>query len=151
MRSNTDISGRGNRRRSSGIQDEPAMEALLRNIALSLPPPEDATTGEQAADLAQVIAERSEKANDVARNAQETFEANTVSKLQDARLAIQLLRDSILAESPFEEVRLVDPEIEGSIHVLGQEVEKVKEKLDAVDVKKGVKSVKKDEFVHRWA
>lgn len=127
------------------------MEALLRNIALSLPPPEDATTEEQAADLAQVIAERSEKANDVARNAQETFEANTVSKLQDARLAIQLLRDSILAESPFEEVRLVDPEIEGSIHVLGQEVEKVKEKLDTVDVKKGVKSVKKDEFVHRWA
>ncbi|KAH7170075.1 hypothetical protein EDB81DRAFT_876124 [Dactylonectria macrodidyma] len=152
MRSNTVAeSGRGNRRRSSGIQDEPAMEALLRNIALSLPPAEDATTGEQAADLAQVIAERSEKAADVARNAQEAFEAGAVSKLQDARLAIQLLRDSILAESPFGEVRLVDPEIEGSIHVLGQEVEKVREKLEAVDVKKGVKSAKKEEFVHRWA
>ncbi|KAF7556841.1 hypothetical protein G7Z17_g1178 [Cylindrodendrum hubeiense] len=150
MRSNTDISGRGNRR-SSGIQDEPAMEALLRNIALSLPPPEDSTTAEQAADLTQVIAERSEKADDVRRNAQETYEASTVSKLQDARLAIQLLRDSILAESPFGEVRLVDPEIESSIHVLSQEVEKVKEKLQTVDVKKGVKSVKKDEFVQRWA
>ncbi|KAK7427177.1 hypothetical protein QQZ08_006290 [Neonectria magnoliae] len=152
MRSNTTgHPSRSTRRRSSGIQDEPAMEALLRNLALTLPPAQDSTSHEQAAELAQVIADRSAKADDVARNAQETFEANSVSKLQDARLAIQLLRDSILAESPFGEVRLVDPEIEGSIHVLGQEVNKVKEQLSAVDVKKGVKSGKKADFVQRWA
>ncbi|KPM35352.1 hypothetical protein AK830_g11226 [Neonectria ditissima] len=152
MRSNTTgHSSRSTRRRSSGIQDEPAMEALLRNLALTLPPAQDSTSHEQAAELAQVIADRSAKAEDVARNAQETFEANSVAKLQDARLAIQLLRDSILAESPFGEVRLVDPEIEGSIQVLGQEIDKVKGQLDAVDVKKGVKSSKKAEFVQRWA
>lgn len=127
------------------------MEALLRNLALTLPPAQDSTSHEQAAELAQVIADRSAKVEDVARNAQETFESNSVAKLDDARLAIQLLRDSILAESPFGEVRLMDPEIEGSIRVLGQEVDKVKEQLDAVDVKKGVKSGKKAEFVQRWA
>lgn len=152
MRSNTTGgSRRGNRRRSSGIQDEPAMEALLRNLALALPPAEDATACEQAADLAQVLADRSQKADDVARNAQESFESAATAKLDDARLAIQLLRDSILAESPFGEVRLVDPEIEASIHVLGQEVDKVAEKLDGADIKKGARSAKKNEFVQRWA
>ncbi|CAM1505097.1 Fc.00g107340.m01.CDS01 [Cosmosporella sp. VM-42] len=150
MRSNTGQS-RSYKRRSSGFQDEPAIEALLRNLTLSLPFTEENTSEEQVASLAHVLAERSNKVHDVSRNAQETFESSTVSKLEDARLAIQLLRDSVLAESPFAEVKLVDPEIEGSIHVLGQEVQKVKERLDAVDAKKGSgKSEKKDELLRRW-
>jgi hypothetical protein len=58
-----------------------------------------------------------------------------------------------LAESPFNDVKLADPEIEGSIHVLSQEVEKVREKLEGAVAKKGslAKSVTKDEFVQRWA
>ena len=127
------------------------MEALLRSLALSLPFTEENTSEEQVANLAHIVAERSNKTNDVSRNAQETFEATTVSNLEDARLAIQLLRDSVLAESSFAEVKLVDPEIEASIRVLGQEVEKVKERLDAVDARKGSgKSEKKDELLRRW-
>lgn len=128
------------------------MEALLRSLALSLPPPEETTTREQASILAAALAERSVKVSDVAHNAQETFENGAASRLDDARLAMQLLRDSVLAESPFGEVKLADPEIEGSIHVLGQEVDKLREKLEAVNGKRGLmKSVKKDEFVQRWA
>ncbi|KAF4472581.1 hypothetical protein FALBO_526 [Fusarium albosuccineum] len=151
-RANTYGSRRNNRRRSSGILDEPAIEALLRNLALTLPPAEDASIQEQASTLAQVVTERSGKTTDVVRNAQDSFEASTTARLDDARLAIQLLRDSVLAESPFGEVKLVDPEIEGSIHVLSQEVDKVKEKLEGVVANKAMaKSVKKDEFVQRWA
>ncbi|KAM5366988.1 hypothetical protein ACJZ2D_010256 [Fusarium nematophilum] len=152
MRSNTASRRGGNRRRSSGILDEPAMEALLRNLALSLPSAEDASIHDQASALAQVTAERSGKATDVARSLQDSFEASATARLDDVRLAIQLLRDSVLAESPFGEVRLVDPEIEGSIHVLSQEVDKVREKLEGVDAKRAAaRSVKKDEFVRRWA
>ncbi|KAF4979263.1 hypothetical protein FZEAL_4508 [Fusarium zealandicum] len=146
MRSNTG-SRRNNRRRSSGILDEPAIEALLRSLALSLPLSEDASIHDQASTLAQVVAERSSKADDVVRNAQDSFEASATSRLEDARLAVQLLRDSVLAESPFGEVKLVDPEIEGSIHVLGQEVDKAREKLEEVGGNKAMaRSVAKDEL-----
>lgn len=139
------------RRRSSGILDEPAVEVLLRNLALALPASEDATTREHVNTLAQVLAERSVKGEDVARNAHESFEATAMSRLDDARRAVQLLRDSVLAETPFAEVRLVDPEIEGSILVLAQEIEKVRTRLDALEEKKGViKSGKRDELLQRW-
>ncbi|KAM0345758.1 hypothetical protein ACHAPU_006111 [Fusarium lateritium] len=153
MRANTDGNRRGNnnRRRSSGILDEPAIEALLRDLALSLPDAEEASIQDQVAALSQAFIDRSGKTTDVVRNAQDSFEASVTSRLDDARLAIQLLRDSVLAESPYGEIKLVDPEFEGSIQVLGQEVEMVKEKLDGVAGKKALaKSVKKDEFVDRW-
>ncbi|KAG5800168.1 hypothetical protein H9Q69_000750 [Fusarium xylarioides] len=154
MRANTDGARRGNnnRRRSSGILDEPAIEALLRDLALSLPDAEEASIQDQVSALNKAFTERSGKTTDVVRNAQDSFETSVTSRLDDARLAIQLLRDSVLAESPFGEIKMVDPEFEGSIDVLGQEVDKVKEKLDGVVAKKALaKSVKKDEFVQRWA
>lgn len=156
MRANTDGNRRGNnnnnRRRSSGILDEPAIEALLRDLALSLPDSEEASIQDQVAALSQAFTERSGKTTDVVRNAQDSFETSVTSRLDDARLAIQLLRDSVLAESPYGEIKLVDPEFEGSIQVLAQEVDMVKEKLDGVAGKKALaKSVKKDEFVQRWA
>ncbi|KAF5965034.1 hypothetical protein FCOIX_13147 [Fusarium coicis] len=154
MRANTDGARRSNnnRRRSSGILDEPAIEALLRDLALSLPDSEEASIQDQVSALNKAFTERSGKTTDVVRNAQESFEAGVTSRLDDARLAIQLLRDSVLAESPFGEIKMVDPEFEGSIDVLSQEVDKVKEKLDGVVAKKALaKSVKKDEFVQRWA
>ncbi|KAF5538811.1 hypothetical protein FNAPI_11004 [Fusarium napiforme] len=154
MRANTDGARRGNnnRRRSSGILDEPAIEALLRDLALSLPDSEEASIQDQVSALNKAFTERSGKTTDVVRNAQESFETSVTSRLDDARLAIQLLRDSVLAESPFGEIKMVDPEFEGSIEVLSQEVDKVKEKLDGVVAKKALaKSVKKDEFVQRWA
>ncbi|KAF4342313.1 hypothetical protein FBEOM_3720 [Fusarium beomiforme] len=154
MRANTDGNRRGNnsRRRSSGILDEPAIEALLRDLALSLPDAEEASIQDQVSALNKAFAERSSKTTDVARNAQDSFETSVTSRLDDARLAIQLLRDSVLAESPYGEIKMVDPEFEGSIDMLSQEVDKVKEKLDGVVAKKALaKSVKKDEFVQRWA
>lgn len=127
------------------------MEVLLRNLALTLPFTDESTSEEQVASLAQILGERRLKAEDVSRNAQESFEGVAISKLDDARLAIQLLRDSILAESPFAEVKLVDPEIESSIHFLGREVENIKGQLDAVEAKKGSgKSKKMEEMLQRW-
>lgn len=156
MRANTVGSHRGTNnkssRRSSGILDEPAIEALLRDLALSLPDAEEASIQDQVSALNKAFRERSDKTTDVMRGAQEGFEMGVTSRLDDARLAIQLLRDSMLAESPFGKVKMLDPEFEESVVALERGLEGVKEKLDGVVDKKALaKSVKKDEFVQRWA
>ncbi|KXH64931.1 hypothetical protein CNYM01_04200 [Colletotrichum nymphaeae SA-01] len=139
-----------NRRRRSSAYDEPPLETLLRSLAIAFP--EDVTDGAgQTAVLAATLAERQTKARDVARNAQETLEGTAATQLADSKLAIQLLRDSLLAESPFGDVRLVDEGIEASIAVLGQEVEKVKERVEKVDAGKArLRSERKREILERW-
>jgi hypothetical protein len=146
------------RRRSSGgatIGDEPPLEEILRSLAIGLPQDDDSQAQAQAQvkALATTLAERRSKTDDVALNVQESFEAAATKQIADAKLAVQLVRDSVLAESPFSDVRLVDPEIEGSIAVLAQEVENVRVKLEGVDaglVRIKGKSVKRDELVTRW-
>ena len=146
------------RRRSSGGLDESPLEQLLRGLALSLPQTEDGTASatldkEQLTFLSRTLGERSDKAADVARNVQEAFESAVTSQLSDARQALQAVRDSVLAESPFGEVTLVDPEIDGSIVVLAQEVQRVQSELQGVEkdmaaVKR--RNAKKDELINRW-
>ncbi|EFY90559.1 hypothetical protein MAC_03337 [Metarhizium acridum CQMa 102] len=147
-RSNTSEARR--RRRSSGVQEESPIETLLQDLAVTLPPdcikPQD-----QIGLLERVLAERTRKGNDVAKGAQEGFEMTARAHVEDARRAIQLVRDSLLAESSFGDVKLVDPDMEGSISVLAQEVNKAKEKLRSLQGQSIVaRSEKKDEFIQRW-
>lgn len=139
----------------TAIGEEPPLDEILRTLAINLPRDDDspANAQAQANELASILSARRQKLDDVARNAQETFEHAAVSQVADAKLAIQLVRDSILAESPFGEVRLVDPEIEASIAVLAQELANVEGKLKEVDAGVGRvrgRSVKRDELVRRW-
>ncbi|KAK2608817.1 hypothetical protein QQS21_002674 [Conoideocrella luteorostrata] len=138
------------RRRSSDIHDEPPLETLLHSLAVSLPPQEENPRKKLDA-LGKVLAERTRKCDDVLKGAQESFELALKAHLQDARLAIQLLKDSLLAESPFGAVQLVDTDIEGSILVLEQEVEKAKEKLRALEEQSVMAgSIKREELIQRW-
>jgi hypothetical protein len=148
------------RRRSSGsgiVSDEPPLEQLLRMLALSLPLDEDSSnpppSNQHIASLATTLADRTAKAADVAANVQESFETAATTQLNDSSLAFQVLRDSLLAESPFGQVRLIDPEIEGSIQVLDQELENVRRKLDKVDSEVTLirgRRGKQDELIRRW-
>jgi hypothetical protein len=146
------------RRRSSGagaIADEPPLEELLRTLAINLPQDDSAAPDAEAqvSLLASTLIERRVKAEDVGRNVQQSFESAASTQIADAKLAVQLVRDSILAESPFGEVRLVDPEIDGSLAVLAQELENVSGKLEGVNaglVKIRGKSAKRDEIISRW-
>jgi hypothetical protein len=137
-----------------GTGDEPPLDELLRTLAISLPQDEDATDVQaQVGELASTVSRRQAKLHDVARNVQETFEGAAMKQAADGKLAIQLVRDSVLAESPFADIRLVDPEIEGSIAVLSQELATVDEKLKGLDA--GVatlrgRNAKRDEFISRW-
>lgn len=156
--------GRGasvSRRRSSSAgahSDKPPLEQILRHLALIIPGETTTTDAhslpqQQTAALSGSLADRTSKVTDVARNVQESFEDASSEQLKDAGLALQVLRDSLLAESPFGHVRLVDPEIEESIGVLDQELAKVRSRLQGVDseiVKARGRKGKRDEIIQRW-
>ncbi|KAL2259425.1 hypothetical protein VTK26DRAFT_6909 [Humicola hyalothermophila] len=141
---------------AAGIGKEHPLEEILRTLAISLPKDGDSEAADarvQVGELASILSSRRAKLDDVARNVQETFESATVRHVADTKLAIQLVRDSVLAESPFGEVRLVDPEIEGSIDVLAQELANVEVKLREADAGlAGVRgrNAKRDELISRW-
>ncbi|KAJ9134383.1 Vacuolar H+/Ca2+ exchanger [Coniochaeta hoffmannii] len=149
-----------NRRRSSTtgiLADETPLEQLLRMLALSLPEAGDiaqsSISNPQVAALATALADRTAKVADVAANVQESFEASATTQIKDSSLAHQLLRDSLLAESPFGKVELVDPEIEGSIRVLDQELANVGKKLERVHSEVTLirgRRGKQDELIRRW-
>lgn len=133
------------------------MEQLLGELALDVPEGNEASANDAASQvkyLSATLAERADKAASVTRSAQSAFESTTISHLTDARTALQLVRDSVLAESPFAEVRLVDPGIESSISILAQEIHNVANRLEGVEreaaaLAKG-RNVKRDEIVARW-
>jgi hypothetical protein len=120
-------------------------------MAISLPSADDASQKERISILAKVLSERSIKNEDVTKGAQESFEAMAVAHMDDMRRAIQLVRDNILADTPFGEAKLVDPEIEEPIEVLAQQVEQVKETLESAEKTRGSgKSEKREEIIKRW-
>ncbi|KAG5922479.1 hypothetical protein E4U61_005087 [Claviceps capensis] len=145
---------------SHGIQEgddgdeESALKTLLKRLAISLPPDGEVSPTARLNALAKIVDQRSRKCDEVAHAAQESLEMVTRAHLTDAKLAVQLLKDSLLAESPFGKVNFVDPDIEGSIDVLRQELDKVQDKLRRLE-EQGKRvvadsSVKRNEFVERW-
>lgn len=86
----------------------------------------------------------------MARGAQESFEAAAMEYLDDVQRAVQMLKDSLMAESPYGRVQLEDADIRGSLDALANEVGKVKDGLQRAEASKVAKSQKKDEIIQRW-
>ncbi|OAA58033.1 hypothetical protein SPI_06918 [Niveomyces insectorum RCEF 264] len=172
-RSGTGGALKGHRRRSSGFSsggfaDAPPFDQLLQDLSLELPMLDSAELGREGGNggvasaalvvhsrfLQSTLAERSAKADEVASNAQVSFEAAAATQLADARRAVWMARESVLAETPFGPVQLVDPEIDTSIAVMAQEVGRFRAALDDAGknlarVQRG-RSAKRDQFVARW-
>lgn len=86
----------------------------------------------------------------MARGAQESFEAAATEYLDDVRKAVQMLKDSLLAETPYGRVQLEDADVRSSIDVLVHEVGKVRDGLQRAEVSKVGKSQRRDEIIQRW-
>lgn len=143
---------RDHRRRSSGFQEMAPLDALLQSLSLSAQSLDETDGAARVAPLNKALQDRLVRDTDLSRSAQESLETAAVSQLHDARQAIQRLRDSVVAESSFGDVTLADPEIEQSIQVLGQEVEKAKRKLNKMDLHIQVgRCEKKEELIERWS
>jgi len=111
------------------------------------------SSNKQVGVLATALTDRTSKVADVASNVQESLEASATAQLKGSSSAFQLLRDSLFAETPFGHVRLVDPELEGSIQVLDQELEYVRTKLEKMDAEVTLirgRRGKQDELIRRW-
>lgn len=63
-----------------------------------------------------------------------------------------MLRDSVLADSPWGAVRLVDEELEGSVKVIRQELEKIEEWRGDIEgaVKASNADERREQFMKRW-
>lgn len=152
VRKRANTGGLRSRRRSSGVQEEAPLDVLFESLSLPSSVYEEVNGEDQINALAKVLQERSQKCDEVALGAQESFEMAAIAQLDDMRLAVQLLRDSVLAESPYSKTRLIDPDIESSVLVLGQEVDKVHQKLAFIEsLRIDGRSEKKDQFLQRWA
>ncbi|ROV98347.1 hypothetical protein VMCG_07173 [Cytospora schulzeri] len=148
-------------RRSSGGAYASPLQHLLGELAINVPGIEESTPAEpagsiqaQASYLSSTLEERAHNAAEVGRSVQSTFEGTAMSYLSDARTALQLVRDSVLAESPYAEVHLVDPGIEASIGVLAQEVHTVSSRLEGIERETAAltrgRNIKKEEIISRW-
>ncbi|ROV89537.1 hypothetical protein VSDG_08505 [Cytospora chrysosperma] len=149
------------RRSSGGALYNSPLEHLLGELAINLPGDDDPTPSNpagtvqaRASYLSSIFDERVRNAVEVGHSVQSTFEGTSMSYLSDAKTALQLVRDSVLAESPYAEVHLVDPGIEVSIGVLAQEVHTVASRLEGVERETAMlargKNLKKEEIISRW-
>lgn len=159
---------RPNRHQHSGTShsDSP-IGSLLRHLAIPLPSVGDSDSGhvdsaKGISALSRIRTDRSIKSCDMARNVQESLENVVAAHALDAGRTIQLLRDSVLAESSFgDELKHIDVEFEDSIIGLGQEVARANgriEQIEALRVLSGAKgegdgavaSEKQQEMLERW-
>lgn len=160
-RAHTTVAGAGGRHSLAALgADVPPLEALLQTLSVHIDLQDghaqgddhEAAARQRVAALSRAVAERSDKESDVAHSGQETFERAVTTHLDDARQALQLLRDSLLAESPYGQVHLADPDVDGSIGLLSHEVAQLRDRLHRAEVHaaSGKKSDKKEEILQRW-
>lgn len=141
------------------VPDEPAIPVTPgpntvphMNVAHTNPVRASQVTIDHIRYAAAALTERTKKTADLNKGVQDAVESGTSVHLMDARRAVQLLRDELLAETPYGKVNLMDPEIEGSMAVLKQEVEKAKDRTATIETIMSVvrNSEKRDGFVARW-
>jgi hypothetical protein len=141
------------RRRSSGqIDDEIEPEQqLLRNLGVSLPI--DSESGHQRIDaLEKVLLDRANKLDGHANSLQSSIETSISSHLLDAHVTLHLLRNSLLADSPYHSVKLLDPEVESSLSKLENDVQQVQENLGSLDLQKLLaRNAHREQLVERWS
>ncbi|TVY48436.1 hypothetical protein LOCC1_G000907 [Lachnellula occidentalis] len=147
------IQTRNSRRRSSVLENddvEPEQQ-IARNLGITLP---SVGGSEQArADaLEKSLSERLTKLEIHSTSLQSTTESSISSHLLDAHLTLQLLQDSLLAESLYSKVRLLDPDIEASVTMFEQEIEHLQGSLEGVDLSVlQERNVKREQLVERWS
>jgi hypothetical protein len=126
-------------------------QQLARNLGVILP-------GEGISDKARIdglekmLAERVNRLEGHANSLQSTTETSISSHLLDAQITLGLLQDSLLAETPYGKIRLLDPKVESDVSDFDREVQDLQKSLEGVDLHAlQVKSVHREQLVERWS
>jgi hypothetical protein len=147
------VRARNTRRRSSGHLDEDVEpeQQLLRNLGISLPA-EANTDAARSEVLDRALSDRLSKLEGHANSLQSTTESSISSHLLDAHATFQLLRDSLLADTLYRRVQLLNPDIELSVETFERDIQEIQDKLETVNLQKlQARSVHRDELVERWS
>jgi hypothetical protein len=146
---------RNTRRRSSATSfddnDVNLELQILRNLGISLPPD---PSGDRniAAAFQDVLTDRMMKLNGHAKSLQEVSESSVGSHLHDSQVTLQLLMESLLSETPYKSVNLLDTEVLEAMGNLERGVEEVKRDVAVVNLDHlRERNVRRDDLVERWA
>ncbi len=142
-----------NTRRSSAHLDEdldPA-DQLARNLGIILPPAE-ASDQERVAFLEKARLDRAYKLEGHLTSLQSTTETSIASHLLDAHVTLNLLQESLLADTEYHTVHLVDQNLESSVDTFDHDIQALQEELEAVDLYSlQTKNVHKEQLIERWS
>lgn len=140
-------------RRSSGHYDEDIEpeQQLARNLGVALPA-EGVSDLELAGLLERILAERNARLKGHVASLQSTTESSISSHLLDARMTLELLHGSLLAESLYGKVWLLDPSLEKSVTDFEQDVQTLQDDLEAVDLHSlQTRNVHREQLIERWS
>jgi hypothetical protein len=146
------IRARTTRRRSSGHDEdiEPEQQ-LARNLGVVLPA-EGISDSARIEALEKMLSERMTRLEGHANSLQSTTETSISSHLLDAQNTLGLLQDSLLAETQYGKVRLIDPQIESDVSKFDQEVQNLQKSLEAIELHQlQAKNVNREQLVERWS
>lgn len=146
------IRARTTRRRSSGHDEdiEPEQQ-LARNLGVVLPA-EGASDIVRVDALEKMLSERIARLEGHANSLQSTTETSISSHLLDAQITLGLLQDSLLSETLYGKVRLLDSKVELDVANFEQEIQDLQKNLEAVELHTlQAKNVNREQLVKRWS
>ncbi len=146
------ILARTTRRRSSGHDEDIEPEQLLaRNLGVVLPA-EGVSDNARIEALEKTLFEKITRLESHTNSLQSTTETSISSHLLDAQNTLGLLQDSLLAETRYGKVRLIDPQLESDVSKFDQEVRDLQKDLEAVELNTlQAKNVHREQLVERWS
>ncbi|KAL2064073.1 hypothetical protein VTL71DRAFT_4567 [Oculimacula yallundae] len=142
-----------NTRRSSGHFDEDIEpeQQLARTLGIILPA-EVVSDHERANLLEHMLAERLTRLENHATSLQSTSESSISSHLLDARMTLGLLHDSLLSESLYRKVQLLDPKLEADVEDFEHDVHRLQDDLEGVDLHSlQARNVHREQLIERWS
>ncbi|KFY63021.1 hypothetical protein V496_04293 [Pseudogymnoascus sp. VKM F-4515 (FW-2607)] len=147
------LSRAANRRRSSASsfdESTPPDQQILR--IMGIPPLEELCRHRAPeAVLHETLSDKIQKLKAHEQGLQASSESTIGEHLQDAFATLQLLSDTMLSETKYQEVRLLDEEVQEAISGLDQELADLSSHLQSLDFERlKERNSQKEAFVERW-
>ena len=140
------------RRLSGNFSDadlEPEQQ-LYRMLGI-MPPVGTESREELETACSAIIAERRAKLNNHLESLETSTDSTLSAYLDEADMVLELLRETLLADTKYGTVRLISKETEDSVEALNQEVNDISKAMSAINLDQlRERDLKRDQFVERW-
>ncbi|OBT68336.1 hypothetical protein VE03_02301 [Pseudogymnoascus sp. 23342-1-I1] len=147
------LSRAANRRRSSASsfdESTPPDQQILRMMGI---PPLEELSRDRAPEavLHETLSDKIQKLKAHEQGLQASSESAIGEHLQDAFATLQLLSDTMLSETKYQDVRLLDEEVQEAISGLDQELADLSSHLQSLNFERlKERNSQKEAFIERW-